>query len=115
MKRGRIFKDKIAAFEKLLDAVKLHAISNEIYCRKYLGHLLDHRKYYLIIYADVLEKLIVHSNKKITEISLIDFGAGNGLLGIFAKYCGFKNVFINDIDKKFLEASGNLAVQLNIQ
>ncbi|MEO8771474.1 MAG: methyltransferase domain-containing protein [Ferruginibacter sp.] len=114
MKEGGHFEEKITVFEKLLDAVIIEKISPEVYCRKYLGHLLDHRKYYLTIYADVLEKLISHSEKKATEIAMIDFGAGNGLLGIFAKYCGFKNVFINDIDKKFVDASRNLAMQMQV-
>ena len=114
MKGGGYFKERTTAFEKLLDAVIINETSPEIYCRKYLGHLLDHRKYYLTIYADVLKKLISHSEKRASEISLIDFGAGNGLLGIFAKYCGFKNVFINDIDKKFVDASRKLAIQMNV-
>ena len=114
MKIGGYFIERITAFEKLLDAVIIDETSPEIYCRKYLGHLLHHRKYYLAIYADVLEKLISHSEKTASEISLIDFGAGNGLLGIFSKYCGFKNVFINDIDKKFVDASRKLAKQVNV-
>ena len=114
MKEGGYFKEKITGFEKLLDIVIIDETSPEIYCRKYLGHLLHHRKYYLAIYADVLEKLISHSEKRASEITLIDFGAGNGLLGIFSKYCGFKSVFINDIDKKFVDASRNLAIQMNV-
>jgi hypothetical protein len=36
------------------------------------------------------------------------------LLGIFAKHCGFKSVFLNDIDEKFVTASRNLAMQMNV-
>lgn len=101
-------------FEKLLDAVIVEQVSPELYCRKYLGHLMDHRHYYLAIYADVLDKLLSHAKKNVAEISMIDYGAGNGMLGIFAKYCGFKNVFINDIDEKFVAASRKLSMQLNV-
>ncbi|MFT3909980.1 MAG: class I SAM-dependent methyltransferase [Ferruginibacter sp.] len=114
MKRAVNFSEKIKAFEKLLDAVVIEKVSSEIYCRKYLSHLLDHAVYYLTIYADTFEKYRSHSVKQINETTLIDFGAGNGMLGIFAKFCGFKKVFINDIDEKFIIASRNLAQQLNI-
>jgi 2-polyprenyl-3-methyl-5-hydroxy-6-metoxy-1,4-benzoquinol methylase len=45
---------------------------------------------------------------------LVDYGAGNGLLGIFAKYCGFKKVYVNDISAIFIEASKQLAKVLDI-
>lgn len=115
MQQPEDFKEYIIAFEKKLTLILIGDISSELYCRKYLAHLLDHKKYYLIIYADVLHKLITHSTKNKTDILLIDFGAGNGLLGIFAKFCGFKKVFINDIDAKFINASEKLAVQLGIK
>ena len=89
------------AFEKKLELIVVDEISAELYCKRYLNHLLQHKKYYLAIYADVLNKLMQHLPKKKEDISLIDFGAGNGLLGIFAKYCGFKKIFLNDIDEKF--------------
>ena len=103
------------AFEMKLEFIVVDEISAELYCKRYLNHLLQHKKYYVAIYADVLNKLMQHSPLKKEDISLIDFGAGNGLLGIFAKYCGFKKVFLNDIDEKFVQASKKLAVQLNVE
>lgn len=115
MQEAENFKKYIIAFEKKLEFVVVNDISTELYCKKYLTHLLKHTTYYLAIYADVLQKLIKHSSKPKESISLIDYGAGNGLLGIFAKFCGFKKVFINDIDAKFVNASQKLAIQLNIK
>ena len=115
MLQGDNFNIYIKAFEKKLELVVIDDISTEQYCKRYLSHLLQHKKYYLAIYADVLNKLIQHSNQKKGDILLIDFGAGNGLLGIFAKYCGFKKVFINDIDEKFVQASRKLATQLLVE
>lgn len=109
------FKAFISDFEKRLSNIIVDGISPELYCRKYLSHLVLHKKYYLAIYADVLNKLIQQSSKVKEEILLIDFGAGNGLLGIFAKCCGFKKVIINDIDDKFVNASRKLAEQLDIK
>jgi len=109
------FNEYIIAFEKKLELVVVDDITGALYIKKYLAHLLEHKKYYLAIYADVLHKLLQHSSKNKTCTLLIDYGAGNGLLGIFAKFCGFKKVFLNDIDTKFTDASGKLASQLNIK
>ncbi len=106
------FNEQVKIFERLLDNVAVEKISPDTYCQKYLGHLLEHKKYYLAIYADVIEKL--NAQKNIDEIALVDFGAGNGLLGIFAKFCGCKKVYLVDIDEKFITASQNLAQQMNI-
>ena len=109
------FKKYIDAFEKQLEFVAIDHISTEPYCQRYLIHLLQHKKYYLAIYADVLNKLMQHSSQQKKDILLVDYGAGNGLLGIFAKYCGFKKVFLNDLDEKFVHASKKLAAQLNVE
>ena len=102
------------AFAQLTDRVIVENISPETYCKKYLNHLLQHRKYYLSIYADVLEKLMFHTKKKQSEVVFIDIGSGNGMLALFAKFCGFKKVFINDIDGKFIVAAQNLSLQMEI-
>lgn len=114
MKDESFYTERRVVFEKLLENVNGKKVTADTYCQKYLGHLLDHKKYYLAIYADVLEKLCLHSEKKREQLSLIDLGAGNGLLGIFAKFCGFDKVYINDIDEKFVEAAKALASILNI-
>ena len=107
-------KDKAAQFERKLDNLRVDEVSPETYCRRYLQHLLQHKKYYLAIYTDVLDKAIGHSGKRPEELTLVDFGAGNGLLGIFASYCGCKRVFINDINVSFVDASRKLASLLNV-
>ena len=67
-----------------------------------------------MIYADVLEKVIKYSGKQKGDIILIDYGCGNGLLGIFARFCGFKKVILADLDEKFIAASKELARHLEI-
>jgi len=114
MQQAGNFKEYISAFEKELEYVVIDSISPEPYCKKYLSHLLLHKRYYLAIYADVLQKIVAHSCKNKSAITLVDYGSGNGLLGIFARFCGFKKVILNDIDAKFVKASEQLAAQLNI-
>lgn len=108
------FERHAIAFKNKLDNITIATISPEIYCKKYLSHLLQHKKYYLAVYVDVLYKLTIHSGHTAKDITLIDYGAGNGLLGIFAKFCGFKKVWIIDNNEKFVWASKKLAGQLDI-
>jgi hypothetical protein len=107
-------KKYITSFALLLDKIDPETISENSYCKKYLTHLLHHKIYYLHIYADVLDRLIIASQKKIAEIIATDIGTGNGLLGIFAKYCGFKKIFCNDINANFLQAAETLALKMAI-
>ena len=114
MQQPENFKEYIISFEKKLELIAIDDVTSVMQCKRYLTHLLQHTTYYLVIYADVLNKLIKHSSKNKESILLVDYGSGNGLLGIFAKFCGFKKVFINDIDTNFVNASLQLANQLNI-
>jgi 2-polyprenyl-3-methyl-5-hydroxy-6-metoxy-1,4-benzoquinol methylase len=108
------FKHYIPLFEEKLHAVDVQSLTIAPYCKRYLNHLLQNSKYYLSIYAEVLEKVKQSSNIPVIDKCLLDYGAGNGLLGLFAKFCGFGKVMINDIDEPFLIASKILSSALNI-
>ena len=112
--QSKKFSREATLFEGRLDDIDIREISPVPYCQNYLSYLLDHKKYFLEIYADVFDKVLTHAEKKKEEITLVDYGAGNGLLGIFAKYCGFGRVYINDVDEKFIGAAEKLASQLSI-
>ena len=104
----------IPAFEKRLNKIEISRLSADPFRKKYLGHLLQHKKYYLKIYAAVLELLIKNSSENKENIILIDYGAGNGLLGLFAKFCGFHKVYLNDINQNFSDAGEELSIVLDI-
>ena len=108
------FKHYIPIFEEKLHAVDVQSLVIAPYCKRYLNHLFQNSKYYLSIYAEVLEKVKQESNIPVIDMCLLDYGAGNGLLGLFAKFCGFGKVMINDIDEPFLNASKILTSALNI-
>ncbi len=101
-------------FGNELLAVDPFTISTIPYCRNYLLHIINHRAYYLRIYSMVLSKVAEYSRKPIQDISLLEVGAGNGVLGIFASYCGFGNVYINDADQRFTSAASALSKKMNI-
>lgn len=115
MKSDNTIQSYISSFEQLLLGVDPAMLSEEIYCRKYFIHLRDNSRYYLSIYASVLEKLLQNSQLEKHRICLLDYGAGNGLLGIFACYCGFGCVALNDIDSQFLESARKLSQILRVE
>ncbi len=80
----------------------------------YLEHLLNHKEYYLDIYTRVFGEILKKSGKKAEEVSIVDYGCGNGLLGCFAMFCGFGNVIFQDVDPEFLNSSKALAKGLHL-
>lgn len=107
------FKNYITGFSKLLATVNSSTITSNNYASSYLQTLLQHKHHYLHIYAMVLEKAFAATNSN--QVCLLDFGTGNGLLAIFAKYCGVKEVHASDVSASFLIAAQQLSKQLNIE
>lgn len=109
MRSAGEFQKFIRPFSQKLLALDVGALPMSAYSKRYLQHLFDHHLYYLEIYAGVLDQLMRHSSKAQAEIHLVDFGAGNGLLGLFAKFAGFKKVWVCDMDAHFVSSSRVLA------
>jgi len=100
-----MFKQYITAFSQKLQYIQVNTLPIERYPAEYLHLLITQRTYFLHIYAQVLQKVIQYSTKPKEEIVLLDYGAGNGLLGMFAKHCGFKTVYSIDINESFVKAA----------
>lgn len=109
------YKYYIASFAQKLSEVNIHELEMAAYPKKYLELLLQHKTYYLHIYAHVLDRLTANTNVAKERLVLVDYGAGNGMLGLFAKYCGFGRVYLNDVSGPFLEAAVQLSKQLGIE
>lgn len=84
------------------------------YARQYLQKLLLHQDYYLSIYAKAIGLACGKSNIPVEKTCLLDYGSGNGLLGLFAKFAGFGEVVLVDMDKGFMDSALALAKQLRI-
>ncbi len=111
MQKSGIFIDlelrtAISPFTKLLEGIDPGSMSSDPDVVSYLSHILDHKKYYLSIYTGVLELA--------PEGVLLDYGTGNGLLGIFAKYCGWEKVILCDVNDSFLAGARALARALDV-
>lgn len=85
------------------------------YPEQYLKYLFDKRSYYLRIYMQVLDEVIQRTGKTPSQITLIDYGCGNGILGLLACFTGFKKVFFQDTDKDFFEAARALSNAMQLK
>ena len=107
------FKNYIPNFIQQLNTVVPAGVTNDAYALHYLQTLLQHKEHYLRIYAFVLEKAFAATNS--TNVALLDFGTGNGLLALFAKFCGIEKVYASDVSASFLLAAQQLSKQVNIE
>jgi 2-polyprenyl-3-methyl-5-hydroxy-6-metoxy-1,4-benzoquinol methylase len=104
----------IDLFVKQLNQLNIAGLTMAPYCKTYLQHLVQHGRYYTEIYARLLSLLLNNNHLTPNKTILVDYGAGNGLLGIFAKYCGFYKVYSNDIDADCTQAAQTLANALQV-
>lgn len=105
----------IASFEQMLAKVDCEKLSPHAYCRHYFERIRSNSGYYLKIYTAVLEEVLVNAKLSKEKIVLMDYGCGNGVLGLFAKHCGFGKVLFCDLDSYFIAATDQLSLELNIQ
>lgn len=104
-----------ASFRQQLCSIDTKAVTQDAYALYYLRHLINHSEYYLSIYARMFELAMERSEKPWKDCVILDIGAGNGLLGIFAGYCGCKKVYLNEPDPAFMNASKQLAALLGVE
>lgn len=100
MKGG--FRQKIAAFD-------ISAAGLAGYPAAYAKHLLAHLSYYTAIYEQMIVQALKTANKPAASLTVLDFGCGNGLMGLFAKEYGFKKVWLCDRSVEFLAAAKKTA------
>jgi hypothetical protein len=67
------------------------------YSKNYLNFLIGDIWETLSRYEQVIVEAVSHSPKHVSQMIIIDYGGGTGLLSLLAKEIGFKSVFYNDI------------------
>ncbi len=103
------------SFLNKLSTIDVALISNDKRVADYLKYLLQHKKYFLNIYSFVLAEVVKCSTKQINELTILDFGTGNGLLALYAKHCGFKHVYACDNYSNFIVSAKILSQTINIK
>lgn len=109
------FQQYIPSFAKLLSNINAADICSNAYAADYLHKILEHKIHFLHIYADALNKAFDAADCLPAKATLLDFGCGNGVLALFAKYCGVQEVHASDVNADFVIAAQHLSKQLNIE
>lgn len=102
------------AFAKRLRLLDIGNLLLSEYDRKYLGHLIAHGPYYCRVYAFLLNQAVALCGLPPQRMVLLDYGAGNGLMGLMAKEYGVGKVYINDSNPVFVQAARTLANVLDL-
>ena len=108
------FHSFIPAFKQRVFAVDATILSGKPYPVRYFETIRDSLDYTLNIYSDLLHQTQQFSKLPIAKTCLFDYGAGNGLLGLFAKFIGYGKVILIERDPDFLEASVRLSALMQI-
>jgi 2-polyprenyl-3-methyl-5-hydroxy-6-metoxy-1,4-benzoquinol methylase len=105
----------LEAFANQLVNINVEATQMQPYCKRYLQHVIDNALYYCNIYKQILHTVLQHTSIDKQEICLVDYGAGNGVMGMCAKYMGFKKVIIVDVNDAFVLAAKELSELMGIE
>lgn len=107
--------NKEQAFIRHVKSLKPEQIGVNIYEQSYFSHLQLHLAYYVSIYSSLLMEGIARTGKETHNLVLVDYGAGNGMLGVYLKYMGAGRVYVNDINESCLISCRTFANAMNIQ
>jgi ubiquinone/menaquinone biosynthesis C-methylase UbiE len=80
-----------------LKSLDLGTLKLSDYSKNYLNFLIDDIWETLSRFEQVIREAISHSPKQVSQMTVIDYGGGTGLLSLLAKEMGFKSVIYNDI------------------
>lgn len=102
-------------FKSKIEGINLADLGLSAYPEAYGKHILAHLDYYLSIYGQVIDQAIKAAGKHPSQLTVLDFGCGNGFLGLFARQYGFKYVWLCDVVPDFLEAAEKTAAATGIE
>ncbi len=99
----------LSVYEKLTSAGVDGPPMDKYYRKRYYVRHLDGLRSKLRNCAHHVMWAIAISQKKSSEVALVDHGGGLGLISLLAKEMGVGRVIYNDIDVKFAEAAQGIA------
>ena len=104
-----------AEFLAKLESLNENEIHFTGYAKDYLLYLIKYRLHYLSIYQSIFQIISENTNADIEDMVFVDFGAGNGLMAMFARLMPFHRVLAIDLDQEFIEAASITAGLLSIE
>lgn len=91
------FEQAAMRLEKKLLEIDVEKLDVSAYSKKYFKDYQRKLKYSLQACSFILMHALQKSAKKIDEVTIVDYGAGTGVLAMLAKEVGFGKVIYNDI------------------
>lgn len=91
------FERAVQSLEKKLIAIDIETMDVSAYSKKYFKDYQRKLKYSLQACSFILMHALTKSKKNIGEVTIVDYGAGTGVLAMLAKEVGFGKVIYNDI------------------
>ena len=80
-----------------LRGLNFNEINLSEYSINYLNFLTADIEETLGRYSQVIKEAVLHTNSEISQMTIVDYGGGTGLLSLLAKELGFQSVIYNDI------------------
>ena len=91
------FENACQSLETKLRAIDIESTAVSPYSKKYFKDYQRKLKYSLQACSFILMHALQKSTKNIDDLTLVDYGAGTGVLAMLAKEVGFGKVIYNDI------------------
>jgi len=99
----------ISTFNDILSTVDTDSLSLTDYGRLSLSRLLKAYQYYVDIYQRSLDMILERCGLAPSEMTIVDFGGGPGILSMLAKCLGFARVIYVDHNQQAVDAMNALA------
>lgn len=96
-KETLLIKNAISKLDRKLQKVDVSSLNISEYNQRYLQDYIDNFYFFMPLYEQLLQKVLLKLNKPIEESTFIDYGGGCGILSFLAVELGFKTVIYNDI------------------
>lgn len=93
-------------------ALKLKALPVSDHTRLTLRRVVSVFDYYLDIYSRAVATVEGTAGKRVEDLTVVDYGGGNGLMSVFLKRIGCKRVLYVDNNPEALQTAGVLMEQL---
>lgn len=89
-------KHNLQFIEKLI-TMPIKEMNISPYTLRYVNHIIQNASYYVSLYEEIFRKVSYNFNTQISSISLVDFGAGSGLLTCYLEHRGITQIYYLDI------------------
>jgi hypothetical protein len=89
-------KNNLQFIEKL-KTMPIQSMEISPYTFRYIHHIIQNAEYYVSLYEEIFNKVSNNFKKQTSNISLVDFGAGSGILTCYLNFRGISKIHYLDI------------------